>query len=253
MNISSETGRMQPLPEVARPIIVLTYDHPHRKTEDVIWRLMAAGHWGRLRVVGTPWVVRKERHYLYGHRPAEKHWPCEPTAPPDELCAKLGLSYQLVGKKELADILVEMSPALIVIGGAGILPKAVVDGFTVLNFHPGLLPARRGLDVLKWAVHDAKVVGVTAHVCDEHTDLGWRVADTSVPVYREDSFHSFAMRQYEAELSLMSEAVELCLNNPTRDRFDRIRADETEAYRRMPVKIEAGLMDDFERYKRVFS
>lgn len=235
-------------------IAVLTYDHPHRKTQDVIWRLMAAGHWGDMCVVATPWVYLKERNYIYAHRPAERHWSCEPTAEPAEFCSKLGLRYEVAEKKHLAHTLEKFNPEAVVIGGAGILAKEVVVNYDVINVHPGMLPARRGLDVLKWAIIDCVPAGVTAHICDEHTDLGWRLLDRVVPVYAEDSFQSFAMRQYEYELSLIPPAVELVLNNK-RDggRFDRIRADETKAFKRMPLRVEAGLLEAFGRYKKVFS
>ena len=235
-------------------VVVLTYDHPHRKTEDVLWRLMAAGKWGELKVVATPWVERKQRNYIYGHRPAEKHWPCAPMSTPYELCAKLGVSFRRAEKGNLAGVLADYDIGAVVVGGAGILPKEVVTNHTVLNVHPGLLPARRGLDVFKWAILDCVPVGVTAHICDEHTDLGWRLVEREVPVYREDSLQSFAMRQYEYELGMIPEALEMVLCNiasTKNDRFDKIHPGETRAFKRMPRKTEAQLPSAFERYKWV--
>lgn len=231
-------------------IVVLTYDHPHRKTEDVVYRLMVAGYRERLAVVGTPWVERKQRHYLYGHRPAEKHWPAEPTCSPKLIYGNLGLDYRV--SRGLDNTLEAMMPEAVVVAGAGILPKSVVNAHKVMNVHPGLLPARRGLDVLKWAVLDCKPVGVTAHLCDEHTDLGWLLCDLGVPVYPEDSFHSFAMRQYEYELSLFPFALEIALAKEKED-LPKIRSAETKAYRRMPLEKEADLMTAFERYKKVYA
>jgi len=254
-DVASDLERTQRPFSVGGKIVVLTYDHPHRKTQDVVWRLISRGFWGDLEVIATPWVQRKERKYLYGHRPAERNWPCEPTNTPQELYALMGIPYTRSDRDTIYETLEALSPSVIVVGGAGILPKNVVQEFLVLNVHPGLLPARRGLDVLKWAIHDCKQVGVTAHLCDEHTDLGWLVLDSEVPVFPEDSFFTFAMRQYEYELRLLDDSVNMVLNNSksARTRFERIRPGETQPFKRMPLEVEAGLLDDFERYKRVYT
>lgn len=232
-------------------IVVLTYDHPHRKTEDVVCRLMMNGY--EVDLVAVPWIERKQRRYIYGHRPAERNWPCEPTADPKFYAEKMGLRYTVVEKPDLFSAINEWLPSVVVVGGAGILPKAVVNDFRVLNIHPGLLPARRGLDVLKWSVIDCKPVGVTAHICDEETDLGWRLIERTVPVFTGDTFHSFAMRQYEYELSTLIPAIDMLEVNEDRAAFDRITPGETKAFKRMPITVEAGLIQAFERYKRVYA
>lgn len=234
-------------------IVVLTYDHEHRKTEDVVCRCVMAGH--DVELVAVPWVERKPRKYIYGHRPAEKDWPCQPTSHPRHYSEKMGLGYKVVEKTGLFDAMNDLHSinGVVVVGGAGILPKLVVQQFRVLNIHPGLLPARRGLDVLKWSISDCRQVGVTAHVCDEETDLGWRLIEREVPVCRSDSFFSFAMRQYEYEMETLLPALDMLEVNENRESFDRIVPGETRAFKRMPLAVEAGLMEAFERYKRVYA
>ena len=39
------------------------------------------------------------------------------------------------------------------IGGAGILPKKLVNSMKIINSHPAYLPYVRGLDSLKWAIY----------------------------------------------------------------------------------------------------
>ena len=70
-------------------VIVLTYDHPHRKTEDVVWRLMLAGR--RPELVVLKWENRKQRRLLYAHRPAETGWACESVTSPRGLAESLDL------------------------------------------------------------------------------------------------------------------------------------------------------------------
>jgi phosphoribosylglycinamide formyltransferase-1 len=230
-------------------IALITYDHPHRKTQDVLWRLLAAGH--RPEVIALSWVDRKQRNLMYAHRPAERNWPCNPLRNTNEICEALGIPFHRTNAiNTLPEVLSQLKPEAAIVGGAGILPKEVVCEFTVLNVHPGLLPARRGLDVLKWSIHDGAEVGVTAHICDERTDLGRRLVERTVPVYHEDTFHAFAMRQYEYELDTLSGALKMVLSGWN---GDEIHPGETKPYRRMPRKIEATLMQRFEDYKRVYA
>ena len=231
-------------------IVLLTYDAPHRKTQDVAMRLLIAGK--KFRVVAVPWEERKPRRFIYAHRPAEMTWPCEPIGDPGPFFEQFNIDYKVCEKGWLFEVLLGLDPELVILGGAGILPRAIVDGFRVLNVHPGLLPMCRGLDILKWTVLEGKYeVGVTAHLCDEHADLGWRICQAVVPIYATDTFHGFAMRQYEFEIGQTVRAIDL-LGNKTRERLTRIFALGTESRRRMPRSKEVDLLDAFEVYKVKF-
>ena len=228
----------------------MTYDAPHRKTQDVAMRLLIAGK--KFSVVAVPWVERKPRRFIYAHRPAEMTWPCEPIGDPAPFFKQFGITYEVCEKGWLFEVLLKMDPTLVVLGGAGILPKPIVDGFRVLNVHPGFLPECRGLDILKWSILEGKKVGVTAHLCDEHADLGWRICDALVPVYHQDTFHSFAMRQYERELSLVVRSINE-LGNKTKDQLTRIHDFGTKSRRRMPVSREADLLPAFMAFKEKYA
>jgi phosphoribosylglycinamide formyltransferase-1 len=235
-------------------LVVLTYDAPHRKTEDVVWRLMTYAAGEEIRLIGTPWETRKPRRYIYAHRPGEPPWPAEPSGHPAVLYARMGLCYTLADKQRLLDELRSLAPRVVIVGGAGILARDVVEEFPVLNVHPGLLPQCRGLDILKWSLMENLRVGVTAHIVDDRADLGWRVLDRVVPVYAQDTFHAFAARQYEYEIALLGPALEAVLKaNCDREAFSRIEPSDTESRRRMPREVEAGLLAAFERYKLVWA
>ena len=106
------------------------------------------------------------------------------------------------------------------------------------------------LDILKWDILELNRVGVTAHICDDETDLGWRIRDGRVPVYPHDTFHSFAMRQYEMELDMIPLAIDATLRG---DKFERIDREDTTARRRMGRRVESGLPEAFKRFKRVYA
>lgn len=229
--------------------LLLTYDAPHRKTQDVAYRLLSAGV--EFSVLATQWIERRPRHMLYAHRPAELTWPCDPVCDHIDFFRNIGVEYEVVSADRFSDVVSACAPGMIIVGGAGVLPREIVDRFIVLNVHPGLLPASRGLDILKWSILEMQRVGVTAHICDDETDLGWRVMELDVPLFRNDTFHSFAMRQYEMELAMIPPAIRL-VTCKTRDDFPKIDREDTVAKRRMGRRVESGLLPAFERFKLVY-
>ena len=64
---------------------------------------------------------------------------------------------------------------LILIGGAGILPKEIIDNVNIINSHPAYLPSVRGLDALKWAIYNDMPIGVTSHIISEEADSGFLI------------------------------------------------------------------------------
>lgn len=240
-------------------IAVLTYDAPHRKTEDVIFRLLASGY-RDLHLVAVPWIDRPERRFIYAHRPGERGWPCEATYSTEVFAEKTKVPFTRTRGEGLEYALEPLEPDVVVVGGAQLLPESVVNRYKVVNVHPGLLPMCRGLDILKWSVLELLRVGVTAHLCDGRADLGRRILEKDVPVYPHDTFHAFAMRQYEMENGLLPEAVTAAL---FADKADFAEIPETfslhgtevvsESRRRMSRRIEAGLLPAFERYKLVYA
>jgi hypothetical protein len=49
---------------------IITYDHPHRKTQDLICRLILMGY-SNIELIVLPWVDRKNHVPLYQHRPID--------------------------------------------------------------------------------------------------------------------------------------------------------------------------------------
>lgn len=246
-------------PSNGNRVVVLSYDAPHRKTEDVIWKLLLSGY-RNLSLVLTPWVSRPPRKYIYAHRPGEPGWPAEPASAPDVIASRLGLVCVKSSVDNLAGMLASLDPEVVVVGGAQLLPSAVVNGFKVLNVHPGLLPMCRGLDILKWSILEQARVGVTAHLCDDRPDLGRRIMDKDVPVYPGDTFHAFAARQYEMEIDLLPAALEVALHCDAAhlpeipERFTMHGVEViSESRRRMPRRVEADLLPAFERYKLAYA
>ena len=80
----------------------------------------------------------------------------------------------------------------------------------ILNVHPALLPAFRGLDAQRQALqHGVKVAGATVHFVDEGVDTGPIVLQAAVPVLDDDTEATLAARILAEEHRLYPEAIQL--------------------------------------------
>lgn len=90
----------------------------------------------------------------------------------------------------------------------------------VLNIHPSLLPAFRGLDAQAQALeYGVKVTGCTVHVVTEEVDAGPIVDQIAVRVHEDDTVESLSKRILEREHELypraMQQYIETRLRQPS--------------------------------------
>lgn len=226
---------------IAPMITVITYNFPHRKTQDVIFGLKAKGYQDVI-LLALPFVQRENPFRpLLQHRPTKCY-----DIYPKELAANFNYEFQTVEANEIEAILNEIQPKATLIAGAGILPAQLVKNHRIINSHPAYLPEVRGLDALKWAIHLNKRIGVTTHFVVENADAGFLIDRKEIPVYEHDTFHSLAFRQYIAEIEMLIEAVDLIQQ---KTEFPALE-EKGEVHRRMPKNTEKDLLKDFESYKR---
>jgi len=78
----------------------------------------------------------------------------------------------------------------------------------VLNIHPALLPAFRGLHAQRQAFEaGVKIAGCTVHLVSEETDAGPIVAQAAVQVLADDDAESLRLRILDAEHELYPRVV----------------------------------------------
>lgn len=226
-------------------IVVISYNTPHRKTQDVLFQLKAKGY-QNVTVLALPFVFRENPFKpIYAHRPS-----MAVDVSPEILCARLLYKFKTVNADEIHTYLNENPSEYILITGAGLLPHELVENHKLINSHPGWLPKVRGLDSLKWAIHNKQPLGVTCHYVDSEADAGFLIEQREVPVYANDTFHSVAYRQYEIEIDMLVNSIEVI---PSRTEFPSLSTTEFESTRRMPKSIEENLMQEFEKYRDEFS
>lgn len=226
-------------------IVVISYNTPHRKTQDVLFQLKAKGY-QNVTVLALPFVFRENPFKpIYAHRPSTAV-----DVSPEVLCERLLYKFQPIETSHINFHLNENPNDFILITGAGLLPDELVENHKLINSHPGWLPKVRGLDSLKWAIHNQQTLGVTCHYVDSEADAGFLIEQREVPIYANDSFHSLAYRQYEIEIDMLVNSIELI---PSRTEFPSLSTTEYEPTRRMPKSIEENLMQEFEVYKKEFT
>jgi formyltetrahydrofolate-dependent phosphoribosylglycinamide formyltransferase len=80
----------------------------------------------------------------------------------------------------------------------------------ILNIHPSLLPAFRGLDTHRRALEaGVKIHGCTVHFVEPELDAGPIIAQSAVPVCEEDTAETLAERVLEKEHQLYAQALAL--------------------------------------------
>lgn len=226
-------------------IAVISYNTPHRKTQDVLFQLKAKGY-ENITVLALPFVKRENPFQpIYAHRPS--------TAIQVEtqlLCERLTYEFKTISADEIKVYLDENPTDFTLIAGAGLLPDELVENHQLINSHPGWLPKVRGLDSFKWAIHNQQELGVTCHFVDSEADAGFLIEQVKVPIYKNDTFHSVAFRQYKIEINLLVRSIEII---PNISEFPSLSTTEWEATRRMPKAIEENIMEKFEIYKNKFA
>jgi phosphoribosylglycinamide formyltransferase-1 len=95
-----------------------------------------------------------------------------------------------------------------------LLSSAFVEAFpnAILNVHPALLPAFRGLDAQHqaWA-YGAKISGATVHLVTPELDGGPIILQAAVPVRDDDTAETLAARILVEEHRLYPEAIRIVL------------------------------------------
>jgi len=110
---------------------------------------------------------------------------------------------------ECEQLLADLRPDVIVLGGAPILKRPILEraSIAVLNAHPGILPSYRGNDVIAWALHNGDPVGVTVHVVDAGIDTGPILKIQELPVAHGESVKELKLKAELLAAEMMGQVV----------------------------------------------
>jgi phosphoribosylglycinamide formyltransferase 1 len=129
-----------------------------------------------------------------------------------------------LGREEYDKILLrhleeENVELVILTGYLRILSPAFVAKYKnrVLNIHPALLPAFRGMNAFKQALdHGAKWTGTTVHLVDDEVDHGPIVYQVPVKIKEDDTYESLKSRVQRAEYRAYPKAIKMFIEGRPR-------------------------------------
>lgn len=114
---------------------------------------------------------------------------------------------------EMVKVIKDQQVDLVLLAGfMRILSPKFLEHFSgqIMNIHPSLLPAFKGLDAQGQALeYGAKISGCTVHFVDEGMDTGPIILQAAVPVLADDSRDDLAKRILKEEHRIYPEAVKL--------------------------------------------
>ena len=178
---------------------ILTYERPHRRSQDLIINMAKKYGIAKLCVITLPWKEIKKTESIF---PVEFQKPLNMT------------------QRELANFLYIPSfkaenPAFnhdvidwFIIGGAQLLGEPFSTNGKTLNVHPGVIDAIRGLDSFKRSLLYGYPIGATLHIINKETDSGVILKENSVWPEYYDTIHSLRMKLYNCEQELLLEAAD---------------------------------------------
>lgn len=115
--------------------------------------------------------------------------------------------------REILNVLRQYDTGLLLLAGYfRLLGSEIIEAYRhrILNIHPSLLPAFKGLHAQKQAFeYGVKVAGCTVHFVDEGLDSGPIIIQKCVPVLPGDTEESLTDRILEQEHIIYPEAVRL--------------------------------------------
>lgn len=217
---------------------IITYDHNHLKSEQVIEPLYKRGY--DIAVYALPFVQRPTREVLFSHRPNQQS-----AKHPADISNKLGIDY----KKCSDDTKIDDTRDLYIVTGAGILSEKCVKNKRIINCHPGLIPASRGLDSFKWAIYDFVPIGNTLYFIDYRVDAGEIIYQEKTPLYMSDTIQEFALRHYSCEIKILLNFDEHLQNKSNK----QLISEDGIAHKRMPLDVEKEMLSRFGAYKEKFA
>jgi phosphoribosylglycinamide formyltransferase 1 len=217
---------------------LIAYREPHRKTEEVLQRLLGCDY--ELTIYTLPFISRPHREAFFAHRPNQSI-----AVAPGDIARKHGIPYYEYER----DTDIRADSEIYLVLGANILSKECAGRLKIINCHPGVIPTSRGLDSFKWAIYMRKPLGVTLHYLDGNVDAGEIISVIPTDVYQSDSLESLSRRHYQNEIDSLVR-FEAYLFDPI-NRFSNVSADR--ARMRMPLVKERELPELLTEYKKKYA
>jgi len=227
---------------------VFAYNFKHWKTQAGIQNLCIAGFKPDIIMAADPVQLNFYRSKVRIAPKDQFLWH------PKELAGFYGIDYKVLihNSQETSALVKDRSLDIGIILGARILKPVAFSNFNigVINMHPGILPANRGLDNVKWAIIKGMSQGVTSHLIDSKIDRGHQIIQDTVKIYGDDTLIDIHVRIQNLEQKLMVKSLNI-LSSVNKETLPTL--GKGVYHKSVPPTEEAGLMESFIRYKEEMS
>ncbi|TMO44831.1 formyl transferase [Pseudoalteromonas sp. S4389] len=180
---------------------IFTYQTGHLKTYQMIQKFLAKSY--KITLFAFPFKHRAHQARAFEERPYQ-------IIPLDikSFCQQAGINFiEISGWDESSALEFNNAterPDYFITVIAKIIPQHFIEGNTIINAHPGLLPENRGVDAFKWSIVNQAPIGVSLHVINRHIDAGRVIKRLEVPVIATDSYEDLCTRAYDMECDLLA-------------------------------------------------
>lgn len=219
-----------PVPRIA----VFTYNFPHKKTQDFLFRLLLENFNVTAIIAADPIRLNIPVSTI--------RTKLRPTAlvHPKKIAERFKIPYYITSHNdiEISKIVKKHEIDLAIISGARILKEATINLFPmgVINFHPGLVPEARGLDAMLWSIYGDIPLGVTAHLIDKKIDAGKILVKQQIALHLDDTLFDLSERLNDTQLEMIAPAIQMALSGNGES------VDPSTNYnRKMPPEIEVTI------------
>jgi folate-dependent phosphoribosylglycinamide formyltransferase PurN len=117
------------------------------------------------------------------------------------------LEVEDINSEEVRDFLIKKSPQLVVVSGAPLIKKHILQAVEgrIINMHPGLAPQYRGRYGSFWPIYnkEPELVGVTVHFVDEGVDTGAILLQQQVDYNPRDTMKIITYKQHRTGADLL--------------------------------------------------
>ena len=117
------------------------------------------------------------------------------------------LEVEDINSEEVRNFLIKKSPQLIVVSGAPLIKKHILQAVEgrIINMHPGLAPQYRGRYGSFWPIYnkEPELVGVTVHFVDEGVDTGAILLQQQVDYNPHDTMKIITYKQHRTGADLL--------------------------------------------------
>ena len=112
-----------------------------------------------------------------------------------------------INTEEVRDFIRSKAPQLVVVSGAPLLKKIIIDAVEgrIINLHPGYAPEYRGRYGAYWPVYnkEPELVGVTVHFVDSGIDTGKILLQQQIDFNPNDTLKIVTYKQQATGVALL--------------------------------------------------